>query len=227
VSTEPLADAADPARRGRLRYAGRIGAIVIAGLFLGLLAYGVLSRPQDTTIDDRLAESRTAPAPAFDLPILERGALGPALTRRLAPALADGRVSLKDLRGVPVVLNFWASWCVPCRDEAAALERGWQRARPQGVAYVGLNMQDLSEDARAFAGEVGMDYLTIRDRSNGVARSYGVTGIPETFFIDRAGRVVGHVVGAITPAQLTAGTAAAQRGRPIGVQAGGNRRETR
>ena len=227
MTTEPLTDAADPPHRGRLRYAGRITAIVAASLFLGLLAYGVLSRPQDTTIDDRLAESQTAPAPGFALPILERGVLGPALTRRLAPALADGRVSLDDLRGVPVVLNFWASWCVPCRDEAAALERGWRRARPQGVAYVGLNMQDLSEDARTFAGEVGMDYLTIRDRSNGVARSYGVTGIPETFFIDPAGQVVGHVVGAISLAQLTAGTAAARRGRPAGVQTGGAVRETR
>lgn len=227
MSTEPLADAVDPPRRGRLRYAGRITAVVAAGLFIGLLAYGVLTRPQDTTIDDRLARSETAPAPAFDLPILERGVLGPVLARRLAPALADGRVSLQELRGIPVVLNFWASWCVPCRDEAAALERGWRRARPQGVAYVGLNMQDLSEDARTFAGEVGMDYLTIRDRSNGVARSYGVTGIPETFFIDGAGRVVGHVVGAITPAQLAGGTVAARRGRPVGVQTGGARRETR
>lgn len=227
MSSEPVVDAVDPPRRGRLRYAGRITAIVVAGLFLGLLAYGVLTRPQDTTIDDRLAQSQTAPAPGFDLPILQHGVLGPTLTRKLAPALADGRVSLDELRGVPVILNFWASWCVPCRDEAPALERGWQRARPQGVLYVGLNMQDISEDARTFVGEVGMDYLTIRDRSNGVARDYGVTGIPETFFIDRAGRVVGHVVGAISLAQLTAGTAAAKRGRPVGVQTGGDRRETR
>ncbi|MEI7625957.1 MAG: TlpA disulfide reductase family protein [Actinomycetota bacterium] len=225
TSTPPPESAEKPSRR--LRYLGRISAVVIGVLFLGLLTYGVLSRPQDTTIDERLANQQTAQAPAFDLPILDRGRLGAQLSKQLAPVLADGRVTLGELQGIPLVLNFWASWCVPCRDEASSLEGGWQLARPQGVLYVGLDMQDLTQDAQSFAKEVGMTYLLIRDRSNTVARSYGVTGIPETFFIDAGGQVVGHVVGAITAAQLASGTAAAKRGVSVGVQAGGERLKTR
>jgi cytochrome c biogenesis protein CcmG, thiol:disulfide interchange protein DsbE len=217
----PAAEPPRGGRRGPLRYAGRIVAVAIAVLFVGLLTYGVLSKAQNTTVDDRLAHDESVPAPGFTLPVLSRGALGRELSAAVARATRGGRVSLAGLRGTPVVLNFWASWCIPCRQEAAALERAWRRSRPQGVLFVGLNMQDLTEDARAFAESVGMSYLTVRDRGNDVARSYGATGIPETFFIDADGQVVGHVVGAVSLAQARRGAAAAKSGTTIGVQTGG------
>jgi cytochrome c biogenesis protein CcmG/thiol:disulfide interchange protein DsbE len=126
-----------------------------------------------------------------------------------------------------VVLNFWASWCVPCRDEAPVLERAWRRQGPDGALLVGLNQQDITDDSLAFARQLGISYLNIRDRGDSVARRYGVSGLPETFFIDRSGDVVGHVIGVVSAQQLQAGIAAATGGRPLGVQTGGERRSAR
>jgi cytochrome c biogenesis protein CcmG/thiol:disulfide interchange protein DsbE len=195
--------------------------------FVALLAYGVLNKATTTTIDDGLKRSRTVRAPGFELPVLQRGSLAAPLEPRLARALADGRMALAELRGTPVVLNFWASWCAPCREEAHALERAWLRARPRGILFLGLNMQDVTGDARGFARELGSTYLIVRDRGNDVARSYGVTGLPETFFISPRGRVVGHVIGVVSADQLRDGIAAATTDRPLGVESGGERRKTR
>ena len=126
-----------------------------------------------------------------------------------------------------LVLNFWASWCDPCRTEAPRLERGWRAVRDRGVAYLGLNMQDVTDDSRAFLHEFRIDYLNLRDPGNAVARRYGVTGLPETFFISAQGQVVGHVIGVVSEQQLSAGMAAARAGRPELVSHGGARRPTR
>jgi len=213
--------------RRPLRYAGRIVAALLAGGFVALLVYGVLSKAQDTTIDDSLARSRAVPAPAFELPVLQPGAAGSPAAMRAAPALADGRLALRELRGTPVVLNFWASWCVPCREEAPALERGWREQGRRGVLFLGLNMQDITDDARAFIRDFGLTYPNVRDRGNEVARRYGATGLPETFFISATGNVVAHVIGVVSAQQLRDGVAAAQAGRPLGVKEGGERRSTR
>jgi cytochrome c biogenesis protein CcmG, thiol:disulfide interchange protein DsbE len=218
-----------PATRARIvRNALRGGAILIALLFIGLLAYGVINRAPKTGIDDSLAESRPVTAPGFELAVLHRGNLGPVLARRLRGALADGRVSLSDLRGTPVVLNFWASWCIPCREEAPLLQRTWRtQAGPAGVLFLGLDMQDLTGDARDFIRQFGIDYLNIRDPSNPVARRYQVTGVPETFFITAQGQIVGHVVGVTSAEQLRAGIAAARSGRTVGAQRGGDQKPVR
>jgi cytochrome c biogenesis protein CcmG/thiol:disulfide interchange protein DsbE len=189
---------------------------------MALLVYGVLAKSPNTTIDDKLARLEATIAPSFELAVLQRGDVGPSLGRRLKPALADGKLALEELRGIPVVLNFWASWCVPCRQEATSLQRAWrQDARPRGVLFLGLDMQDVPRDARSFLREFGIDYLNIRDPSNGIARRYGTTGVPETFFIDAGGRVVGHVIGVATPQQLQDGVAAAQTGRVVSPRNGG------
>ena len=88
-------------------------ALVGVGLLLALLAYGLLARAPATGIDDQLARGKPAKPPSFSLPLLQRGILGPALGATLGPALSDGRLSLAELRGTPVVLNVWASWCPP------------------------------------------------------------------------------------------------------------------
>jgi cytochrome c biogenesis protein CcmG, thiol:disulfide interchange protein DsbE len=223
----PAEKRAGSARVGRLGTAGRAVVVLVLGLFIALLVYGLSTKSPRTDIDEALARAEPVPAPDFELPVLERGALGPVLARRLRPALADGRVALDELRGTPVVLNFWASWCIPCREEAPVLERAWRRARTQAVAFVGVNMQDLTDDARAFIREFDNSYLNVRDQSNGVARDWGVTGIPETFFITARGRVVGHVIGVVSAEQLRRGIESSRRGRALGLLSGGEQLPTR
>ena len=210
--------------RHRIRRLAIVGVVVA---FIGLLAYGLISKAPNDSIDQSLAHNRPAPAPGFELPVLARGELGPSLSPRLAPAIADGRVSLSELRGIPVVLNFWASWCVPCRQEAPILEEAWRRYGPQGVLFVGLDMQDLTTDARRFIANFHNTYLNIRDQGSDTAHNWGVTGVPETFFISPASKVVGHVIGVVTPMQLSDGIAASKAGRAVGTLTGGARRPAR
>ena len=201
-----------------------VAALLLVAGFVALLGYGLASTGSDETINDRLAAGRSAPAPGFDLPMLSRGSGGGS---RLARALADGELALAELRGMPVVVNFWASWCPPCRTEAPRLERAWRAHGREGVIFVGLNMQDVSDDARAFLEEFDVSYPNVRDGSDAVARDWGVTGLPETFFVDRRGRVVGRVIGAINSRQLRDGVQAAIRAVPMGALQGGDRRGTR
>ena len=203
-----------------LRLGVRALGVALAVAFVALLGYGLLSRSPDTTIDDSLAAARPAPAPSFELPVL----LAPRPVRGLQPALDGGRVSLRELRGRPVVLNLWASWCLPCREEAPLLEQAWRRQGPDGAVFVGLDQQDVTGDALAFLRELDVTYLNVRDRGNDVARSYGATGLPETFFISRRGAVVGHVIGVVSADQLRRGIDAARSGRTLGVRDGGQRR---
>jgi cytochrome c biogenesis protein CcmG/thiol:disulfide interchange protein DsbE len=194
---------------------------------MGLLAYGLTTKSPDDTIDSRLAEGRAAPAPGFSLELLTAGRIPSELRERFASVAGDGEVSLEELRGTNVVLNFWASWCDPCAEEAPVLEQGWRRWRQQGVLFLGLDMQDLRDDARSFLSDVGITYPSVRDPGKKTSKRYGATGIPETYFISENGRVVAHVVGVVSPRQLDAGVAAAQADRPVGRERGGARRPPR
>jgi cytochrome c biogenesis protein CcmG, thiol:disulfide interchange protein DsbE len=214
-------------RRGPLRFVAPVLGLATAIGLIALLVYGVTARAPDTHIDDSLAGGRAVPAPSYRLAVLRRGTLGPRLGRRIGPALADGRVSPSELRGTPYVLNVWASWCVPCRDEAPELTRAWHQQRRRGVLFVGLNMQDSPEDARAFMNHFGIDYLNIRDPTNDIPHRYGATGVPETYFVSAGAEIVGHVIGVVSPAQLRAGIAAAVAGRPQAARQGGDQRPAR
>lgn len=213
--------------RGRRPRIGRWAAIAVVLLFVGLLTYGLLSKATNEAIDESLAHGTAPVAPNFELPVLERGELPAALSPRLRGPLGAEQLSLAELRGVPVVLNFWASWCVPCREEAPILEHGWRALGRRGVLFLGLNMQDLTDDARNFLQDFGITYPTVRDQGNDVARAYGVTGVPETYFISARGRVVDHVIGVVDPEELAAGAQAALRGRVLGTANGGARRPQR
>jgi cytochrome c biogenesis protein CcmG, thiol:disulfide interchange protein DsbE len=221
-------DVSERERRFRpLRFlAPAVGVAAAVGL-IALLAYGVIARSPDTTIDDSLARNQPIPAPSYRLAILRRGSLGARLEPTLSPALADGRVSASELRGTPHVLNLWASWCVPCREEAPVLVHEWRRARPRGVLFVGIDMQDAPEDARDFMDHFGVDYLNLRDPTNKTFRRYGATGLPETWFVSARGEIVNHVIGVITAAQLRGGIAAAVTGRPQAARRGGEQRPAR
>ena len=200
--------------------------LAVAGLFIVLLFYGLSARAPETTIDDTLARGQAPAAPEIELTVLASGDPGP-LGRPWRRAADLGSVDLRELRGTPVVLNFWASWCVPCREEAPLLEQGWQRARDQGVLFLGLNMQDVRGDALGFLRRFGQSFPNVRDPSNATSRRWGATGIPETFFISAQGKVVGHVIGVVTEQQLADGVAAAIAGRPLGAQSGGAQRPIR
>lgn len=213
--------------RGRWRRVRRLIAVGVVVLFVGLLVYGLLSKATNRRIDEALGKGETAPAPSFQLPVLEPGRLPPPLAARLKGPLATDSLSLAELRGTPFVLNFWASWCIPCREEAPILESGWRRFGPRGVLFLGLNMQDLTSDARAFLEKFEVTYPTIRDQGNDVAHRYGVTGVPETYFVDARGGVVGHVIGVVSPEQLNQGAAAALAGHVVGASDGGASRPQR
>jgi cytochrome c biogenesis protein CcmG, thiol:disulfide interchange protein DsbE len=201
--------------------------IAAVALFLALLAYGLATKSPDDTIDNQLSDGKSASAPGFSLELLTAGTVPPSLRSALRRAAADGKIDLKELRGTPVVLNYWASWCDPCADEAPALESGWRRWGRRGVLFLGLDMQDLHEDARRFLADERISYPSVRDAGKETSKRYGATGIPETYFISPDGQVVAHVVGAVSAEQLDGGVAAAQSGRVIGRSTGGARRPPR
>jgi len=125
------------------------------------------------------------------------GSMAPAFTlRRLG---GPGKISLASFRGRPVVLNFWASWCEPCKSEAAVLERDWKSDRSRGVVFLGVDFHDLDSDARRFVSAHGLTFPMLEDGSGNVTQgSYGVSQVPETYVLDRQGRVVAHLRGPIT-----------------------------
>jgi cytochrome c biogenesis protein CcmG/thiol:disulfide interchange protein DsbE len=126
------------------------------------------------------------PAPAFELPMLA----------------GDGTVSLAGLRGKAVVVNFWASWCEPCKDESPYLERLWRGQRADGLVLVGVNEEDVTKDARRFARRAELTYPLVRDKRGGLRDDYELRGYPETFVIDRSGDLVERIAGPVHRGKL-------------------------
>lgn len=106
-------------------------------------------------------------------------------------------LELSSLRGRAVVLNFMASWCIPCKDEAPVLEQTWRENRDRGLVVVGVAWHDFRSDTRRFARRLGLSFPLVDDGSGSIGDRYGVTGVPESFVVDRRGRVVEAIVGAI------------------------------
>jgi len=106
-------------------------------------------------------------------------------------------ISLEGLKGQGVVVNFWASWCDPCRDEAALLEQTWRREKDNGIVFIGLDYLDQEPAAKAYLAEYGITYPNGPDLRSEAARRYGIKGVPETFFINPAGEIVQTVIGPI------------------------------
>jgi cytochrome c biogenesis protein CcmG/thiol:disulfide interchange protein DsbE len=144
-----------------------LAAFLVVLAAIGLLGYGLLSKGGSTiAVGD--------PAPDKELSRLD----------------GSGSSKLADYRGKWVLLNFWASWCDPCRDEAPALEQ-FQRAHEQGqFTVVGVDLDDNTDDARAFVQEFGLTYPQLRDGDGRERRdAYGMTGFPESFLVDPSGRI--------------------------------------
>jgi cytochrome c biogenesis protein CcmG/thiol:disulfide interchange protein DsbE len=111
-------------------------------------------------------------------------------------------LSLGDLRGQVVVINFWASWCPPCREEAAYLEQTWRRYRDQGVMFIGVDYVDTDKEALAYIDEFDIAYFNGPDVGTRISQAYNLQGVPETFFIAKNGELRGVKVGPLYPPEL-------------------------
>ena len=118
----------------------------------------------------------------------------------LVPSSATETFNLDDFKGKPMVLNFWASWCYSCRAEAKDFEKFWRSQK--GVSVVGIAIQDTVEDAERFARMYGKTYILGLDTDGKVALDYGVTGVPETFFINEKGIIIHKEAGPVTEETL-------------------------
>ena len=195
-----------PSRRGWPLPVRLLPAVLPIGFIL-LLGWSVLARADRDNLNTRIQRGDRPAAPAFDLPVIwPRAAPWP---NGLATVIGDHRFSLAELRGKPVVLNFWASWCIPCQDEAPILA-DIARRHPE-IRVIGIDVQDLTDDAVAFLRRFRTPYLSVRDGGTGVYDRYGLTGVPETFYLDAQGRIVAHNPGQVEPADLERGITAASR----------------
>lgn len=169
----------------------KLGAQALAvALVAGLLALLIWKVAQGSQNKAKLGK----PAPDFTLGRLDRA----------------GSLQLSSLRGKVVVLNFWASWCQPCKLEApdlAASAKKWSGR----VVVLGVDVNDPSGDARGFMRKYGITYPIVHDNKNVTSPKYGLTGLPETFFLDRRGRIVSHVISGIKAADLQRGVEEALR----------------
>jgi cytochrome c biogenesis protein CcmG/thiol:disulfide interchange protein DsbE len=154
-------------------------AVLAVLAIVGLLTFGLLSKGSSGL---SIGEA----APASPLPQLEGG----------------GNGSLADYRGRWVLVNFWASWCVPCREEAPALERFQRRHGGDGFTVLGIDSRDLSGDGREFVHRYGLSYPQLRDGDGAVAHDFGTTGVPENFLVDPRSRVRLLVRGPVTAEYL-------------------------
>jgi len=115
----------------------------------------------------------------------------------------DGRtVTLSELRGQVVIINFWASWCPPCREEAPYLEATWRKYKDQGVVFIGVDWVDTEKPALAYIDEFDITYLNGPDIGTRIASLYNIQGIPETFFIAKNGELRGVHIGPMKWPQL-------------------------
>ena len=147
---------------------------IAAALLVGLLAYGLTTTGTDTTLDSAMARGERVDPPADgSLPRLE----------------GSGTGSLADYRGKVVLVNVWASWCTPCRDELPLIQKAHKNLSTRGGTVLGIDVKENSKAARKAVQEYGLSYPNLRDRDGDYVREWGQTGYPETYVIDRKGKV--------------------------------------
>lgn len=160
-----------------LRVAAQLGALALVLGLLGLLVWKIVS---DEGPVARVGE----PVPHFDLPNLD----------------GDGRIMVADYVGQPLVINFWATWCLPCRNEAPLLEAAWREYRGRGVVVIGVDTNDFTRDAKEFVEEFDVTYPIAYDGPGRLWDPWGLTALPETFIVARDGTILEHRIGEYTSA---------------------------
>ena len=160
-----------------LKRAGQVGALGLVALLLGLLVWKVVQNDKSNVAKDFTGGKRPV---AVDFTL-----------KRLN---GDGSLKLSSLRGKVVVINFWASWCDPCKSEAPRFQAAYEHYGNR-VAFVGVDTTDYSGDARAFLARYGVSYPNVRDTNGRVLHGYGGLPIPRTFVVARSGKVHGYIFG--------------------------------
>jgi cytochrome c biogenesis protein CcmG/thiol:disulfide interchange protein DsbE len=171
---------------------------LLAAALVGLLVYGVVKGGDNTSLDDAVKSGSYPTAPGQDLkrPLLN----------------GSGSTSISAYKGKVVVLNFWASWCEPCIAEAPVLEKAQQQLEKAGAGTVlGATYQDATDASQAFERKHRITYPSVRDLDVDLAQKYGTNKLPETFVIDRKGRIVAISRGQISEKFLMDAIAKAQR----------------
>ncbi len=189
ISSTSQADGKDAARKRNLIILGSL--IPVAALF-ALLGWAVArsdGNPGGFGINSGFGE----------IPVERRAA--PEFTR---PGLDGGTISLSGLRGKVVMLDFWSSWCPPCRREAPVLAQVYREYQGRNVEFVGVAVWDDGQDVLRYVREYDLPYPNVLDDKGRVAIDYGVAGIPEKYFIDESGNVVRSFVGPMEPGSLRA-----------------------
>jgi cytochrome c biogenesis protein CcmG/thiol:disulfide interchange protein DsbE len=162
-------------------------ALAVIALLFAVLTSRVLTKDEARGLAAAVEAGETPAAPDFDLPLLNGG----------------GNLRLSSLEGKAVVINFWASWCEPCEEEAPRLQGAWERWRDRGVVVIGVDAQDFRSDARRFVERFGITYPIVHDKDGYTLGRYGWDGFPETWFVGRSGKLVGErVQGPVTEADL-------------------------
>jgi cytochrome c biogenesis protein CcmG, thiol:disulfide interchange protein DsbE len=161
----------------RLKLAGQVLALALVAGLVALFVWKLTSDDGAEIISDVQA-GRTPAAPGFTLPSLD----------------GDGRVALSSFRDKVVVLNFWASWCIPCKREAERFQAVWEQHRRKGVVVLGVDTLDFDGDGRRFLERYGVTYPNLHDGKGVVLGDYGGVPLPKTFFIKK-GKIVGHIFG--------------------------------
>lgn len=169
----------------------RIGVAVVVLAVAAAIAIGLANRSTPAPIAAIIPPADRVAAPDLTLPVLQAA-------DGVGPVGAEAR--LKDLRGRVVVVNLWASWCGPCRDEIPTLTEAAQRQDPARAVVLGINAEDTEADATNFLTEMPFPYASLRDPSPATAMAFRVRGYPSTLILDRQGRIAARYPGAIEDA---------------------------
>jgi cytochrome c biogenesis protein CcmG/thiol:disulfide interchange protein DsbE len=198
----------------RLRFMLLVAVAVLAAVPLAAVTLGVrlTGARSGSVAGPPLIRPPFGSAPRLGLGVLAAGPMPNALTDVWRRTAADGRVEMAELVGVPVVVNFWASWCLPCRREAPLLERVW-REQAGRVLVLGVNQNDALNDARSFLRRFRIAYPSVTEPGDATARRWRVGAFPVTFFLAVDGHVVAQTIGMLRPGQLERGITAARGDR--------------
>jgi cytochrome c biogenesis protein CcmG/thiol:disulfide interchange protein DsbE len=185
--------------------------VIVAGL-LTLLVLRVVTDGRGGQLVRELRAGKKVVAPQFTLPVI--WPLAETWPRNARRALSDGRLSVGELRGHSVVINFWASWCGPCKDEAPRLAAS-ARAHAGKVAFLGIDVQDFTSDARRFLKRFDTPYVSVHagGSKGDVYAEYGLSGLPATYWLDARGRIVERYAGEVSKRQLESGIDASLKAR--------------